>query len=95
MKKYLKQFAHNISISLSKKNMIGKTVTIKIKTSSFVSHTRSKTLNDYIKNEDDIYYTACEILDDIEFEDDIRLIGLTLSGLMENKIEQLTLDDFL
>ncbi|WP_027623853.1 DNA polymerase IV [Clostridium lundense] len=95
MKKYLKHFAHNIDISLSKKNMIGKTVTVKIKTANFISHTRSKTLNYYIKNEDDIYCIACEILDDIEFEDDIRLIGLTLSSLMENKIKQLTLNDFL
>lgn len=95
MKKYLKEFAHNISISLSKKNMVGKTVTVKIKTSSFISHTKSKTLNEFIKSEQDIYNTACEIIDDIDLEDDIRLIGLTLSSLTENKIEQLTLDDFL
>ncbi|PRR78521.1 DNA polymerase IV [Clostridium liquoris] len=95
MKKYLKEFAHNIGISLSKKNIAGKTVTVKIKTSSFVSHTKSKTLNGYIKSEQDIYNAACEIIDGMELQDDIRLIGLTLSNLKENKIEQLTLDDFL
>ncbi|EJO5348439.1 DNA polymerase IV [Clostridium botulinum] len=90
MKKYLLDFSNKISNNLYKKNSGGKTITVKIKTSNFKTYTRSKTVNDYIKDKDKIYTIACDILDNINFKEPIRLIGLTVSNLGQNKIKQLT-----
>ncbi|WP_163192998.1 DNA polymerase IV [Clostridium thermarum] len=88
---YLKIFSRAISNLLKNKNMSGNNITVKIKTSSFLSHTRSRTLQQYINDENDIFREAASILEDMKFEEKIRLIGLSVSNLKENKIEQLTL----
>ncbi|KAJ51979.1 DNA polymerase IV [Clostridium tetanomorphum DSM 665] len=92
MKRYLQHFSQRVSSILKSKNLWGKTVTIKIKTSQFINHTKSKTINNYINDEKTIYSIACVILDEMKIEDSIRLIGLTVSNLTENKIEQLKFD---
>ena len=91
LKEYLKHFSSDISYILKNKNLCGNNVTIKIKTSSFINHTRSRTIYNYTNEEAAIYKEACCILDDIYFEEKIRLIGLSVSNLKDNKIEQLTL----
>lgn len=91
LKVYLKHFSQGISNILKSKNVSGNNVTIKIKTSSFISHTRSKTLRHYISDEEEIYREACLVLDEIIFEEKIRLIGISISNLKEKRIEQLTL----
>jgi len=90
MKKYLLDFSNKISTNLYKRNSAGKTITVKIKTSNFKTHTRSKTVNNYTRDKDEIYSIACDILDNINFKEPISLIGLTVSNLGENKIKQLT-----
>lgn len=89
LKVYINNFSRDISLLMHNKNISGKTVTIKIKTSSFISHTRSKTLNYYIYKVEDIYEEACDLLSGVEFSEHIRLIGVTISSLKENKIEQI------
>lgn len=91
LKTYLKSFAHSVSSTMRSKNVSGKSITIKIKTSSFVNHTKSKTLLRYISSEEEIYKEALDILEEIEFNEKIRLIGLSISTLKENKIEQLSM----
>ncbi|WP_097026747.1 DNA polymerase IV [Clostridium peptidivorans] len=90
MKGYLKEFSSEVSCYLKNKELLGKTVTVKIKTSSFENHTKSKTLLNYIDSEEDIFKVSCEILDTIVFEDSIRLIGLTVSSLSDNSIRQIS-----
>lgn len=90
MKIYLKEFSNEVSCYLKNKGLLGKTVTVKIKTSSFENHTKSKTLLNYIDGEEDIFKVSCEILDTIVFEDSIRLIGLTVSSLSDNSIRQIS-----
>ncbi|MEW9094208.1 MAG: DNA polymerase IV [Clostridiaceae bacterium] len=90
MKKYLEYFSEEVSETLKNKNMWGKTITVKIKTSKFTNHTKGKTINYYTNNKDEICKIAYEILKEMEIEDSIRLIGLTVSTLTENKVEQLT-----
>ncbi|WP_251862518.1 DNA polymerase IV [Clostridium sp. Marseille-Q2269] len=90
MKKYLLDFSKNISYNLYKKNSGGKTITIKIKTSNFETHTRSKTVNYYLTDKEEIYKLACDILEQIDFKEPIRLIGLTVSNLVQNKIQQIS-----
>lgn len=91
LKPYIKNFASSIACTMQSKNIRGKNITIKIKTASFVNHTKSKTLGHYIYSEDDIYKEACDILENLKFEEKIRLIGLSISSFKEEKIEQLSL----
>ncbi|MBY0756145.1 DNA polymerase IV [Clostridium sardiniense] len=89
--KYLKEFSKNIAHLLKEKDKSIKTITIKYKTSSFENHTRSRTLNDYINMEEDILRIANEILNEEEFLEDIRLIGLSVSSFKESLEEQISL----
>ena len=88
---YLKSFSEQISNYLQKNNVFIKTITVKYKTSSFANHTRSKTLLNYINKAEDIYNVAKEIIEEEIFTETIRLIGLTVSSIEKEKVEQLTL----
>lgn len=88
---YLYDFSKEISNQLIRQNLEGKTITVKYKTEDFQSHTRSKTLNFYTNNFDDIYKVCEDILNNEEINENIRLIGVTVSSFKENTVEQLTL----
>jgi len=88
---YIKEFSKQVSSILKSKGCSGKTVTLKYKTGDFESHTRSKTLNEYINSEEDIYNVAKDILMDEEIVEEIRLIGVSVSSLKHGKIEQISL----
>lgn len=90
LKKHLEYFSEAVEKSLQKENMRGKTITIKIKTTAFVNHTKSKTLNNYIASKDEIYEESLEILKNMEFPEKVRLIGLSISSLKENVEEQIS-----
>ena len=89
--KYISVFSKQISTILVNKKMLGKTVTLKYKTKEFESHTRSKTLNNYICDSEDIYNVCKELLEAEELYDELRLIGVSISSFKESKVEQLTL----
>lgn len=91
LKSYIKSFSVSISRELLKRYISGKTITLKIKTSNFDNHTKSKTLPHYISKEEDIYKEACDILMNLPLNEKIRLIGVSISSLLENKLEQITL----
>ncbi len=88
---YLYDFSKEISNQLIRQNLEGKTITVKYKTEDFQNHTRSKTLNFYTNNFEDIYKVCEEILNNEEINEYIRLIGVTVSSFKENTVEQLTL----
>lgn len=88
---YIRYFCSSISKSLIAKGLSGKTITLKIKTSTFENHTKNKTLPIYISKEEDILREALEILSSIDFKEKIRLIGVSISSLEEAKLQQLTL----
>lgn len=90
LKLYIKSFAKSIASTMQSKNIRGKNITIKIKTISFINHTKSKTLPYYISSEEDIYREACTILEELELEEKIRLIGVSVSAFKENRIEQIS-----
>lgn len=91
LKSYIKSFSVSISRELLKRYISGKTITLKIKTSNFDNHTKSKTLPHHISKEEDIYKEACDILMNLPLNEKIRLIGVSISSLEENKLEQITL----
>lgn len=90
LKEYIKRFSYDIGETMKGKNISGKTITIKIKTSDFINHTKSKTLNNYISSQEEIYREAIEVLNTIDFTETIRLIGVSVSSLKESRIEQLS-----
>lgn len=90
LKLYIKAFAESIADTMQSKNIRGKNITIKIKTVSFINHTKSKTLLYYIFSEEDIYKEACSILEELELKEKIRLIGVSVSSFKEDTIEQLS-----
>ena len=88
---YIKQFSQEISTILASKNTVGKTITLKYKTSEFQSHTRSRTLLHYISSKEEIYEIGKEILEAEDLQQDLRLIGITISSFKESEMEQLRL----
>jgi Nucleotidyltransferase/DNA polymerase involved in DNA repair len=90
LKLYIKSFAKSVASTMQSKNIRGKNITIKIKTVSFLNHTKSKTLAYYIFSEEEIYKEACSILEELELKEKIRLIGLSISSFKEDRIEQLS-----
>lgn len=89
--KYIEKFSEELSYDLMKKDIHGRTITLKIKDENFIVQTRSKTLNEYIKDFSQIFDIALELLDEIEIHNKIRLIGITASNLMTSELEQLSL----
>ncbi|ENZ02230.1 hypothetical protein HMPREF1092_01465 [Clostridium thermobutyricum] len=91
LKEYLIEFAKKINEILDKTDKSGRTITLKYKTGEFQNHTRSKTLSKYIKSFEDIYEVGCELLEETPIEEEIRLIGLSISSFREEKEVQLKL----
>lgn len=87
--------AEKLSETLEKKNMSGKTVTLKIKYHNFVINTRSKTMDTYIASSPEIFTAVAELLRMPCYpEEPVRLLGIQISNLNINKNEsrQLLID---
>lgn len=93
LKKYLHIFAEEISLGLQEKELYGRTVILKLKYDDFRVITRSRTLSEEINNQDKIYNMGEILLDEIQLEQEIRLIGLTVSNLSSLGMEQLSIFD--
>lgn len=93
LRSYLLAFSEEIADALLHKDFQGKTITVKTKDEDFVQHTRSRTLPNYISAKEDIFTVASSLLDDMEIEKRLRLIGLTISNLASLDIEQLSFLD--
>lgn len=91
----LHSIAEKLSETLEKKNMSGKTVTLKIKYHNFIINTRSKTLDTYIASSPEIFNAVAELLRMPCYpEEPVRLLGIQISNLNINKNEsrQLLID---
>lgn len=90
LKEILLSFSKDVGNSLRKNNRSAKTITIKMKEADFTNHTKSRTFNDYLRSPEDIYQAACDILEELPLEKDLRLIGLSVSNFQEEEIKQLS-----
>jgi len=88
---YIKEFSFEIEEVLSRKNVVGKTVTLKFKTKDFENHTRSKTLNNYIGTQTEIFKVAEELLESEELKEEVRLVGVSISSFKETEVQQMSL----
>ena len=89
----LKKQSNKLSRKLIEKNEFAKTVTVKIRYSNFVTHTRSRTLENARNNENKMYEATLENLNFFEKKDEIRLIGVQLSSILKSNIVQLSFND--
>ncbi|EEX75464.1 DNA polymerase IV [Leptotrichia hofstadii] len=89
----LKKQSERLSNKLIENNEFAKTVTIKIRYSNFVTHTRSKTLKSATNDVNGIYKAALENLEFFEKKDEVRLIGVQLSSILKSNVVQLSFDD--
>lgn len=84
----LVSIAEELSQRMQHKKLAGKTVTLKIKYSDFSVNTRSKTLNQYIDNKEDILNSVKELLYQQPLENSVRLLGISLSNFNNKKEEK-------
>ena len=91
LREYLYEFSKEIEGDLKLKKLQGRTITLKVKDEDFKSTTRSKTLNCNLDNFEEIYKLASILLDELNFNKKIRLIGVTISNLSSLDEIQLSL----
>jgi DNA polymerase-4 len=90
---YFKGFSEKISDIMKKKNVVAKTVTIKLKTKDFDSHTRSRTVNISVQEAEDIFQIAKELLNEYDLSIPVRLVGIAVSNLEDMSTIQLSFFD--
>ncbi len=88
---YLKGFSFHISYALRVKKLYAKTVTVKVKTERFALHTKSRTISKPIDKAKDIYKEGALLLKEMQLQENIRLIGLSVSNISQDYYEQMSL----
>ena len=80
-----------LSRELRSKNMYAKTIGVTFKNSNFISYSAQETLENATDNTKLLLEHAYHIIDNNYKEDEIRLIGVKFSNLLNNRNEQLSI----
>lgn len=83
IKDKLYQLTQEVSVRAKKEQKIGSTITVVIKDSDFRSYTRSKTIKETTNEVEEIFQVAMQLYDNNFANKSIRLIGVTLSNLID------------
>lgn len=79
---FLRFISKEVFETLQAKEMHGKTVVLKFRYSDFETHTRRKTMPNYIENEDELFSIAHDLwLQTGDVEQGVRLLGVTMTNL--------------
>ena len=81
----LENIANELERRLKKSKIAGKTITLKIKYSDFTLQTRSKTMPYFISEKALILNTAKELLYQSPMQNSVRLLGISLANLNNEK----------
>lgn len=85
--------AEDLLRRLKKNDFRGRTLSLKVKYSSFEQVTRTKTILQELNQLDQILNIANELLNQVELKESIRLLGLTVSNKIDfSEPQQLTID---
>ena len=84
----LETIAEEVERRLTKSNVAGKTITLKIKYSDFTLQTRSKTLPFFISSKSLMLEAVKDLLFQEKMKNSVRLLGISLSNLNNEKKEQ-------
>lgn len=81
---------------LDAKRLAGSTVSIQIRDADWHNHTRSKTMSNVLYRYEEIYDIACTLFDKHWDESPVRLLGVTVSNVVDRKdySQQLSIFDF-
>lgn len=85
----LREEAQKTAMEMEKKGITGYTVTVKMKTFDFHTHTRSRTFGDPVESGEDLYDIARMLFDELYSGEKLRLLGLSVSGLIDDVGRQL------
>lgn len=85
MMERLQVIAHEVEQRLLKRNLAGKTVTLKIRYSDFSIQTRSKTTTDFVGTKALILPIVEELLYQEKMKESVRLLGISISNLNNEK----------
>ena len=88
-KEQLKRSAEETAFLMEKKGIVGYTLTVKIKTSDFHTHTKSKTFGLPLEGEELLFREARALFLALYGGEKLRLLGLSVSSLEENYSRQL------
>ena len=89
--KYLSVLSEKISSRIRKENKYAKTISIILKDNKFKRYSHQKKLKNPTNNYNDIYNYSKEILNEFYNNEPIRLIGIRLEDLQEEKRHQISL----
>ena len=88
--KQLQLISEELEARLSKKEIKGKSLTLKIKYKDFTQYTRSKTQEVYFAGATDFFETAQKLWELRPFDKPVRLLGLSLSNLNTQEKKQIS-----
>ena len=88
--KQLQLISEELEARLSKKEIKGKSLTLKIKYKDFTQYTRSTTRENYFGDAEDFYKTARKLWELRPFDKPVRLLGLSLSNLNTQEKKQVS-----
>lgn len=88
--KQLQLISEELEARLSKKEIKGKSLTLKIKYKDFTQYTRSTTQEVYFASATDFYKTAQKLWELRPFDKPVRLLGLSLSNLNTQEKKQIS-----
>jgi DNA polymerase-4 len=91
----LVRLADSVGARLRAHDLAGRTVSIKVRFHDFRTITRSVTLPSVVDSGHEIANAARSLLDGIDPSTGVRLLGVSVSGLADHAVRQLTLDDAL
>ena len=86
----LEHIAEEVARRLQHSKVAGKTVTLKIKYSDFTLQTRSKTIDYFISDKSMILDLAKQLLYQEKLKNSVRLLGISLSNLNSEQLNQNT-----
>ncbi|WP_068267940.1 Y-family DNA polymerase [Caviibacter abscessus] len=87
----IKEISDILHNKILKYKLYPKTLVVKIKYTNFKTITKSKTYDNPLDENINIYSLALEILNEIDKIDDIRLVGLTMTNFNKDKMDYLKL----
>ena len=93
LRRELLRMADAVATRLRAAGVAGRTVTIKVRFADFTTITRSHTLPEPVDGAHPILRVAEALLDKVDTEPGVRLLGVSLTQLAEPVAEQLSLDD--
>ena len=86
----LELIAQELENRMSRAQVKGKTVTVKIKYSDFTLQTRSKTLSVFISDKTQIFKTVKELILQETMKQEVRLLGISISKLDNDMVTEET-----